>query len=386
MNFNLLKNKEINKYKLNFILTIFVIALKYYLFLVFKTNLDTNVPRLLNLAVNGIYALSLLGLVFNLKTDLKDKVLIGIGLIIAALSKNENLLIFFMLGVYAKNNKIKVREIILYYTIINLILFMSIFLLNLIDVIPDGLDIHFRNGVARKDFGFGNPNVPFLCLVSIIAGYIYLRFKKYSIIDRVVIICVLAYVYFNTYSRTGLLALAITLIMIEIIKLIKIDTIKNNKIVNVLTSHIFTIVFSGSVFVALFLNQYKFNKILSSRPEYWNFYIKRLGFFGTNSASGASYPIDNTYIYLISVFGVVSGLFIIYVAFVANRNIINEGNKNLYCVVVMFTIYGFGENVILNKALSPLLIILTMYFLDDFAKIVNSTFTKVRSRINERKS
>lgn len=363
--------KKIEKCKFIFVLTLFIITFKYYVFLVFNTNLKIGIPKVWSLSTNFIYLSCIIGLLLYLKSDIKDKLLIMIGVIITLLSKNENIMIFFILAIYAKNNEISIKEIILYYTVINLTMFIGILTLYTFGILGNGVYTHYRNGVARIDFGFGNPNVPFLCLLPILAGYIYLKFDKYSIIDRVIIVLIVIYIYRNTYSRTGLIATIATLIFIEILKLIGVKIIKSNKIIKFLLINIFSILTLISLFVAIYLNSWEYNVLLSSRPEYWNYYLKEITFFGINKSTDLIYPLDNTFIYLFKMFGILTGLLITYLITKSTKKIINEGNIMLYSLVAMYNIYGFGENVFFDKALCPIFIILVIYFLDDFEKFIN---------------
>lgn len=377
-------NKHIDMCKGIFILTLFTITLKYYVFLVFNTNLKIGTPKPLSLIMNAIYLICLFGILLYLKSDIKDKLLIGIGLIITILSRDENIMIFFLLAIYAKNNNISVREIVIYYTTINLMMFLGILVLYMTGILGNGVYTHYRNGVARIDFGFGNPNVPFLCLLPILSGYIYLKYDKYSILDRIIIVAVVMYIYFNTYSRTGLLATIMTLVFIEILRFIGSERIKTNKIIKFLLSNIFSILLLFSIFVALYLNSWEYNVLLSSRPEYWNYYLKEITFFGINKSTELIYPLDNTYIYLFKMYGIMAGIFIIYLITKSTSKVLKEGNIMLYSLVAMYCIYGFGENVFFNKSLSPIFIILVIYFIDDFKHYVELLKNKSKRWKNER--
>ena len=364
--------------------TIFMIILKYYLFIIFHTNLKISMPRELSLIVNFVYLICLSLIFLNLKSDIKDKILIFIGGLITLISKNGNILIFFMLAIYARNNKLSIKHIVKIYTIISLIMFLTILISYTLGIIGNGVYTHYRNGIPRIDFGFGNPNVPFLCLMPILTGYIYLKFDKYSIIDRIIILVVLLFLYFNTYSRTGLIAILITLTFIEVVRVININYIKNNKYIAFALGNIFTIMCLFSIFVAIFLNKWKFNVLLSSRPEYWNFYLREINFIGFNKTTELIYPLDNSYIYLLKMFGILSGLLIVFMIAYTSIKTIKEGNVRLYSIIAMFSIYSFGENIFFDKALCPLLIILTMYFIDDFGDLLNKIKGMARRKIDEK--
>lgn len=356
---------------------------KYYLFLVYSTNLQIGVPKLINIFINMIYLIGL-GLIFiNLRLDFKDKILFLIGIIITLLSKNENMLIFFMLGIYSKNNNISIKRIIIYYAVINLVFFVFIFLLNYLGILSDGVNTHYRNEIERQDFGFGNPNVPYLCLVPILSAYIYLNIDKYSFKNKAIIVAIITFIYFTTYSRTGMLTMVIALILIELLRKVDFDIVNKNTTLKVIFSSIFLLIGILSIVIAV-LNGDKLNLFLSSRPRYWNYYISHVSLLGLNSSTELMYPLDNSYIYLLSMFGVVASIFICYIIIKGTYLIIRKKDIGVFCLINIFFVYSFGENIFFNKALNPVMIILITYFLDDFAVIVNNISKKIKM-INKRR-
>lgn len=344
-----------NKYpKLTYILLssiIFIFIAKHYAFSLYVVNYGESIPFNINAPLVYGYRLLLIALILFTKWSLYDIVLFGIGCLMTLVIRNSMFVTFFILGIYCKTNKISSNYLVKNYFFITSFFFLGMIVLNTLNIIPNGIDVHFRNNVARNDFGFGNPNAPFLASLPLYAGYIYLRYDKYDIYDRVLLIAVSLLIYSQTYSRTGLITILGILLFIEIIK--KSD-IRDNKCATIFLTCIPLSITLFSFFTAKVLNIRIINKILSNRPMLWNIYIDHIKILKNNYyfTLRENYPLDNTYIFSFVLYGIVITLIwlIIYTYFM-NKSALSHDGKSL-AVCSIFLIYAFGENMLFNTGLN----------------------------------
>ncbi len=314
---------------------IFIFIIKSYIFYIFVVNFDSDIPYAINAALVWSYRICLFLLIIFIKWNTSDVILFIIGGGISYLCRTSTFLIFTILGIYCKTNKISNEYLIKNYLYITAIFFLGIIFLNTFEIIPNGTHVHFRQNSIRNDFGFGNPNSPFLLSVPLYAAYIYLRFDKYDIYDRVLLLSVSVLVYFQTYSRTGLITIFSILIFIEIVKIVNI---KNNKIAKFILSYLPILIVSFSFITATCLNFNFFNKLLSGRPQLWNIYIKYITLFGNKQYFELKklYPLDNGYIYSFVLYGVVFTVLFLALYVYYMKKSFNENNGKVLAVCSIF--------------------------------------------------
>ena len=210
----------------------------------------------------------------------------------------------------------------------------------------------------RDDFGFGNPNAMFFYLMPIYTGYIYIRYEKYNWLDRIVLWSLAIFVFVITYSRTGFFVIILGLIMVEIFRYI--DIFKFN-FIKIVVTNIPLILILVSLFIGVvFAKNPKLNSLLSARPEYWNKYLSNMSIFGNSQSNSMfyTYPLDNSYVYLLSLYGIlVTLLFILITNFSLNK-FIEQKNYKFLIITLMFFLYGFGENILFSASLNFTLILM----------------------------
>lgn len=349
-----------NKYpKLPYILLssiIFIFIAKSYAVSVFMINLDSNIPHGLNLFLIWGYRVCLILLLAFIKWNFSDIVLFILGLFLTYICKTTTFLSFITMGIFCKSNKISADYLVKNYFYITAIFFLGVILLNTFKIIPNSTEVHMRNNHIRNDLGLGNPNAPFLYSIPLYAGYIYLRFDKYDIIDRCILISVSLLVYSQTYSRTGLITIFAILAFVEIVKRVNI---KKNKFAIFILSYLPILITGFTFLTALFLNNKFFNKLLSERPLLWNIYINHIKLFRNDYyfTLREMYPLDNAYLFALALYGIVfTVLLLLLYTFYMKENAIKANGKTL-AVCSMFLIYAFGENMLFNAGLNFTLVL-----------------------------
>ena len=351
-------NKKIKNCNMIYILLIYFLIAKKYISLIYNEILYKE-----NTIVNATVFLFALFLGLNLivsKFTRSDIILLIFGVVTFVLSKDQLILIYIIMAISAKN--IDNDKIIKYYIGFNLVFLLGVVIGNAVGIIPDSIDLHYRlvNGVQkiRDDFGFGNPNAMFFYLMPIYTGYIYIRYEKYNWLDRIVLWSLAIFVFVITYSRTGFFVIILGLIMVEIFRYI--DIFKFN-FIKIVVTNIPLILILVSLFIGVvFAKNPKLNSLLSARPEYWNKYLSNMSIFGNSQSNSMfyTYPLDNSYVYLLSLYGIlVTLLFILITNFSLNK-FIEQKNYKFLIITLMFFLYGFGENILFSASLNFTLILM----------------------------
>lgn len=357
---NILDKKNINI--LYFFMIMFFVLTKYVT-IIFNDILDittflTKVPYIL-------FLICMFLKIYLLKIEKSEYIYLIISFLLYILTKDKSILIYTLIALASKD--INFKDIVKYYFYINLIAFSLIVILVLINILPDVGPISYRAGTdkLREDFGFLNPNTPFFNLTPIIAGYLYIRYKNYNIIDRLTLISLILIVYIQTNSRTGLLCILSTLIFMEIIRIIDFKKNKILKIITIFIPLIFTVI---SVLIGTCLSQnYLLNKILSYRPVYWSEFLNKICIFGNiNQDKLNKFPLDNSYIYMISISGLISALIMIIILCYSIKIAIDLDNKGFIVALFLFLVYAISENIFYDRPLNFGIVLSIIYFMKHF--------------------
>jgi hypothetical protein len=342
--------------------SIYLLGLFFIIFrkqMIIFVDMDVQSASLNSLLLYGAIGLFLLQYMVNKFHSKKGIYFLGIAGLLFLITRDGAILsiVVMALAMEKLNDKFIVKS---FFTI-QIILFICGVLCSIFfPEITHRPEMHYRvvNGYnyARYSFGTGNPNAVFSMLLPVYAGYIYLRYDKYNIFDRLAIILSALVIYSQTDSRTGLLSIIAGFIMIEILR--KID-LKQNKFIKWMISYFPVIITLISVSFALFLyNNPVIIKLLSSRAMYWYVYIKKYGslftLFGNEYTTEfkTGNPLDNSYIYIIAILGMVSMILLLIVSCKGLKEYVNRNmKKNIVCVL-MFFIFAFGENLLIDSAIS----------------------------------
>lgn len=360
----MVESKKLEKInKVVFLTALFCIIFRRQIIIFIDKDVQRGIIN--SLLLYGALGLFLLQFLFNKNRSKTGIYLLGISGLLFLFTRDGAVLtlVLMALAIEAIDNKFVVKS---FFTM-HVLLFVGGMLLSIF--FPDIAhrpEMHYRivdgYNYVRYSFGTGNPNSVFLALLPVYTGYIYLRFEKYNIWDRLFILASVLVVYSGTNSRTGLISIIAGLVVVEVLR--KID-LKKSKFFRIIVSYSPLIITLISVLSALFLHKNKlFIKLLSSRTMYWHMYIKEYGsmfnLFGNyySPEFKAVNPVDNSYIYIIAILGMATMIFLLVVSCkglyeYSKRNM----KKNIVCVLVFF-VFAFGENMLIDAALNFALVIL----------------------------
>lgn len=360
----MIESKKIDKINKGlFLLALFCIIVRRHI--IIFIDKDVQIGAVNSLLLYGALGLFLLQFLINKQRSKKGIYFLGASIILFLFNRDGAVLALVLMALAMEH--IDTRFMVKSFFSMHVILFVLGMLISMI--LPDIAhrpEMHYRivdgyNSV-RYSFGTGNPNSVFLALLPVYTGYIYLRFEKYNIWDRLFIIASMLVVYSGTNSRTGLISIAAGLLVVEILR--KVD-LKNSKVMRFLVTYSPLIITLISVLSALFLHKNKIAiKLLSSRTMYWHMYIKEYGslfnLFGNSYSPEfkAVNPADNSYIYIIAILGMVTMVLLLLVACKGLYEYSKRDMKKNIVAVLVFFVFAFGENMLIDPALNFALVIL----------------------------
>lgn len=358
-------SQKVNVRKIAFITALFFIILRKYMISFIDPDMDIGTIKSA-LFYSSIGILMLLFL-FDKRKSITEMVLVGACVLLYILNREGAILLIVLLAVSAK--QIDDKYIVKNYLIISAcFLIGAILLFNLFPSLEFNQEVHYRYIkkldvlVPRMDFGLGNPNAVFYHMVTIYAAYIFLRYKNYNKWDRIILFGSAFFVYQTTYSRTGFLTILSGLIFVEIIRLIDIKKIKGLSILIKTSPIILTL--SSVIIGTMFYKSNALNRLLASRPKFWNVYLAQEGnfikLFGNSysPAIKATNPLDSSYVYIISVLGVIACVLFMYLMYKGIESFIEKDKKAYLVVLFIFLIYSFAENLLLEASFSFAIVLL----------------------------
>lgn len=361
------KKIDIRKVAFTFILLL-IITRKY---LISFMNPNINIGLVKSLLFYGSIGGLLVLFITDRKKTVSEIVLVGLCFLLYLINREGAILLIALLAVAAKN--IDDRYIVKNYLVISGVFLVSaLIIFNVFPWLEYNQDVHYRYMknidalVVRMDYGLGNPNAIFYFMVTIYSAYIFLRFKKYNLIDRIILFGSVFFIYQTTHSRTGGYTIFAGLIFVEIIRFLDIKNIKPLKVLAKISPILISIV---SVVVGYFFyDNYMANRLLASRPKYWNVYLAQegnfLNIFGNHYSSTIKSlnPLDSSYVYIICVLGLLTCVLFMYLLYKGIGGFIEDNKKEYLTITVIFLIYSFAENLLLEAGLSFAMVLLIKDF------------------------
>ena len=191
-------------------------------------------------------------------------------------------------------------------------------------------------------------------------------------VDRAILLVMTIFIYKVTMSRTGLLTMIAALFLVEILKYIDL---KRYTKISFLVKISPILLLVGSVAIGvLFSKSELLNSVLASKPTP-NIYLTQegnfLSLFGNvySAEIKQANPLDNSYVYLTVMLGLVSVVFFMFLLY-KGLDIFIKKNENKYiAVIVMFLVYSFAENILFEAGFNFGIVFLIKYIiLDDTLK------------------
>ena len=190
------KKIDIRKVAFTFILLL-IITRKY---LITFMNPNINIGLVKSLLFYGSIGGLLVLFIADRKKTFSEIVLVGLCFLLYLINREGAILLIALLAVAAKI--IDDRYIVKNYLVISGVFLVSaLIIFNVFPWLEYNQDVHYRYMknidalVVRMDYGLGNPNAIFYFMVTIYSAYIFLRFKKYNLIDRIILFGSVFFIY-----------------------------------------------------------------------------------------------------------------------------------------------------------------------------------------------
>jgi len=269
----------------------------------------------------------------------------------------NGIIVILMMMILASKDLI-LKKILKYILYLNIFFVLIILCLYFLGVAPESLVDSFRmkNGIRidRIHPGFRNPNSFAMILANIQVLYLCVYNKKNFKLKNIIILIISYFIYKMTGSRTMFLCNT-TFIFLNILD-VKDFIYKYIIAILLLLLPIISYVLP-KVFVGTYID-----KLSSGRLRNWNIHIEDTGvsLFGKGSLSIEGLQLDNSYLRIMLIFGLVNLCIFMYMYIRAyRRNLFNyQKIKNLN-ILIYFMIYGYFESILILPSINFSLLLLS---------------------------
>ncbi len=367
---NLQNNQNLIVNKVLYTLTLFIILLRKYMITILKS--DSDALKIVPFLFYGSIVLLLIQFIMRKNHNKTEIALFAISCILYVFTREGSILVLILLAISVRD--VDDKYVVKSYFFMSLVFIIACMMMsNFLPFITQVEESHYRfvRGayVIRETFGFGNPNSVFLLTLPIYAAYIFLRFDKYNMYDRILLIVMTAFIYLQTMSRTGALTVIGALVFVDILRVVDL---KKFPIIS-LGIKILPIIFLGiSIAIGTVLSNLTIlNNMLASRPLHWHAYLVEYGsmfsLFGNkyDEMVKVAHPLDSSYIYILSLLGIVTLVFFLFLLYRGLSIFIENNQKKYIAVVIIFLIYAFAENILLEVGYNFTIILLIKYVINN---------------------
>ena len=191
-------SKKIDIRKIAFTFILLLIITRKYLISFVNPNIDIGLVK--SLLFYGSIAGLLVLFITDSKKTISEIILVGMCFLLYLINREGAILLIVLLAVASKN--IDDRYIVKNYLVITAIFLVgALIIFNVFPWLEYNQEVHYRymkkidDLVVRMDYGLGNPNAIFYNMVTIYSAYIFLRFKKYNLIDRIILFGSVFFIY-----------------------------------------------------------------------------------------------------------------------------------------------------------------------------------------------
>lgn len=364
----ILNRRDNNLNKALFTFTLTIILLRRYM--IFNLEPTAFIERSSSMLFYGSIALLVLQFLLIKNHNITELAIFLVSCGLYVFTREGAILVLILLAISVRD--IDDEYVVKNYLIINVLFIIAFVLIG--NFLPDLIKIsdthyRFKDGIyiVRNCFGLHNPNLVFFYSIGVYAAYIFLRFDKYNMMDRAILLFVTLFIYKITMSRTGLLTMIAALFLVEISKHIDL---KKYKKISFLVKMSPIILLVGSVVIGILFSKNEIlNSLLASRPKYWNVYLTQEGNF--LSLFGNSYspeikqanPLDNSYVYLTTMLGIISVLFFMFLLYKGLDILIKKDENKYIAVIMMFLVYSFAENILFEAGFNFTIVFLIKYII-----------------------
>ncbi len=272
------------------------------------------------------------------------------------ITKETSLLFSFFILIGLKN--IDINKVLMVILVMSVLSYSYIIGGNLLGFFPDNIIEMARNDeiITRNSLGFRHPNLLHLNLLKIYLLIVLLFHRKLNIVYFIVLFSINLLIYNFSLSRSGFFAINLLLLLILLSK--------NNfmqRVILQLAIYIQFILFTLTILVATVLQNTivftKFNLFFTGRFWYvFHQLEKPFTLFGYNF-SGINTIFDNSYSYVLMVYGIVITVAFLYFYYKTAKVIYKNNNVILAIIFIIISLHMFIEGYIVYAIFN-----LTLFF------------------------
>lgn len=315
----------------------------------FNDEVITSLAKVINIILFIMLIVIRLGTKYDLRWNVIHLGMLGCISYSAILAHNYDILITFLFIITVVEIDFeKIIRIDIFLKISILVFIIVLYKLNII-----GTTIIMDSGRIRNSLGFLHPNTLGIIVLDILAEYVYLRFKRISVIEYVGIIFIVYVLNIIASPRSSIVAMMSILILVLLLRFrwvprkifitipVVFFSISYFLVVNYApTRQLFeklNILLSGRLFyINKLLTTYKFKLFGQSIPEITSSFSDRYGI--------KQLYLDNGYLDIVLTFGIIVAILaLIYLTFLLIRSV-EVNNIPLIIMIIAFCAWGLMEN------------------------------------------
>lgn len=272
-------------------------------------------------------------------------------------SKETSLITLFLIVFASKN--IEINKFIKKDIIFKILIIVFLFILSQFGLTNE--HIFYRNGIQRFSFGFAHPNALGQIIASVIMEYIYIKQKKYNLIEIITFILLVLFIYYFPNSRTSLTLVFIVLFYKLFNK--RIDEILNKKYISFIICNSWIIFTTISILIGiLYIKKsnigFFLDNLLNTRVRWIAYFLEnyQMKLFGNkltliSSETAAFYNIksvilDNAYVRFLLQYGILQFTMISILINKMFKNAYMQKNTMLVVILLLFMFKGVSEHTI----------------------------------------
>lgn len=211
---------------------------------------------------------------------------------------------------------------------------------------------HTRGDAVRLSLGFYNPNVFSSYVLSIVMDFLYLRRKKFGILEILLSTIIVAMIFLTTGSRTQIGCILLINLLLIINK--KKPNLWSKKPIRWIGNHAFVLITTISLvcLCAYFFvpsSRQLLNIILPDRIRLPAHIIKETGlwFFGNQAYLNSSIDVvlDNSPLFLLTTYGIAPLVIVCSIMTIYLKRLNNEKTRAIYLIMIVYFVSCISERL-----------------------------------------
>lgn len=242
---------------------------------------------------------------------------------------------------------------------------------------------YVRDGALRQSFGIIYPTDFAAHVFFLLLAYVYLRFKKFTIYDYLLIAIIAAAVYRFCDARLDVVCILLILPIVLIARMITVKNSLNGKKIVALYWIAIPLLTVITIFVTMFYDAsntifLKFNEIFSGRLAYNHVGYEKYGFswlgshvvehgwggeagmkaFSGHSANFTYFMLDSSFVRIFLIYGTIFAIILLGALITRMIYQIHIGDYLVPSIILLMLVSSFVDHHILDLAYNPFILVI----------------------------